>query len=267
MNRISVFALFVVSLLSGCDSAIGGDGRVGVRQNSYPLIVDTVSQLVPQLGGTKNGDLLNEICSVVYGVKSQAELGSWLKNNFTDAEILSEENVHYNVLTGKDKVAQRTTCAAWLSLTINDIPNVDNFATKDKDGKLYNVDEKAVVSLMPLKLAVARTNAEIFAAIATKLDDKKPLSYQVAKERISALFEESVPRYLASVKAYTAQENSRVFQLILLQKGRFVFQDSGGYLFDVSSENINLFWHSVPWLSKGKLQGKDYFISIAAENP
>jgi hypothetical protein len=221
--------------------------------------------MVPQLSSVKNGELLNEVCSVSYEVKTQADLDNWLKSNFTDVDKLSEKNPNYGILTGKDKTAQRSSCAAWLSFSISFIPSVDDFTTKDKEGKIISVDENSIASLMPIRLAIARTNAEIFAAIAKKLDGKKSLSLQSAIKIIRDSFEENALRYLSTVKSYAMQENGRTFQLILLQKGRFVFQDSGGYLFDANTDGVNLFWHGVPWLSKGKLQGYEYFSTIAEE--
>lgn len=265
MLRKSVVALLFLSSLSGCYSSFVNDAHATLKQNSFPIILDAVMDIVPTFSHPKKNELLNEICKVSYGINEQKDLDEWVSKNIADTEKVDEGMPDYEILSGKNKPAQLAVCAAWLSVNMSIIPDVDFYAHRDKNGKVTGFDEKSIHSLMPIRIAVARINAELFSSIARTLEGKNEISRSVAKKIITDAFKKNSPSFLEKVKTLTAHENSRVYELILLQKGRFVFRQSDGYLFDISNEGVSLSLHGVPWLSKGKLLGNEYFVKISGD--
>lgn len=260
LKKILTMGVFVMSC-AGCDVIKTSDVGTGVKQNAMPLIIETVSGL--NLAAEGNAKILSaQLCTTLLTEGRYRTIWTSLTNNKSERETSGIVGAEETNNAGEVAEGQVLACAAYFSTHISTIPDINSFI-KLKEGsasEIASVDERAVIDLMPLRMAIARTNAEYFAGIAQEISVGPVRSTYDFKKDIVALFQRDAGGYLDKLRRYVDEENKKKFQLILLKKGAFVFRNDTGHLLDVSNEHTDLFWHGTPWLSGGMLMGINHAI-------
>ncbi|CAI0931926.1 hypothetical protein [Serratia liquefaciens] len=260
LKKILTMGIFVMSCV-GCDVIKTSDVEAGVRQSAMPLIVETVSGL--NLSAEGNAKYVSaQLCTVLLTEGRYRTIRTSLTDNKSERETSSIDGAEEFINSGEVTEGQVVACAAYFSTYISTIPDVNSFV-KFKEGsasEIASVDERAVIDLMPSRMAIARVNAEYFAKIAQEISVGPVRSIYDFKKDIVALFQRDAVGYLDRLRRYIGEENKKKFQLILLKKEAFVFRNDTGHLLDVSSKETNLFWHGSPWLSGGMLMGINHAI-------
>lgn len=265
MFKKNVFITAIVAIfLLGCDSQsrVEASPSLGasVNINALPVIMNVVAGVVPELN-LNNGDaLLNRICRVAYKEVKPSVLRGELEQS-----TISKEGAIAQLVQSDDVVPYQTVCAAHVIQSIMAMPDVNRYVTREKgaDGQLVvKANETAVIDLMPFRLAVARATAELYARIAVNLPEKKIQSMETYNQKIHRLFAQSAAGYLDTVRKYNIEEMKHRYQLLLLQKGRFAFKSSTGYVFDLTSEGMNLYLYGAPWLANGYVFGVVHGVDI-----
>lgn len=253
---------FATIFLMGCDSHLKADVSTvpasSISINVLPVIVSAVFNAVPEINSDNRDAVLNGICRVAYGeIKPTA-----LRDDLNQAGVISKDSVKDNAFTkmiqSEDIKPYQTACAAYMITSIEAIPDVNQYVSQRKDKKgqpVIEVNEEAVINLMPFRLGVARATAELYGKLAADLPDKKPLSVDIYNQKIHRLFAQSAAAFLYAVRKYNQEEMNHHYQLLLLQKDKFKFKSSTGYLMDVGFEGVSLYLYGTPWLANGYIMG------------
>lgn len=267
MSKKTVFAAAIITtLLLGCDSQpraeAGAPSGPPVNINPLPIIMNMVFGEVPELTPGNSEAVLNRVCQVAYGEVKPAAL----RDELSQSGALKEKDSAFTQLVkGDDIKPYQTICAAYIIRSVGVIPDVNQYVTQQKnaEGQLTTkADEAAVINLMPFRLAAARATAELYAKIATDLPEKKSQSTEMYSQKASSLFAQSAANYLETVRKYNKEEMSHRYQLLLLQKGKFTFKSTTGYVLDITPEGMNLYLYGTPWLAEGYILGMIHSVDI-----
>lgn len=93
--------------------------------------------------------------------------------------------------------------------------------------------------VLPIKLAEARANADIFALIAAELQHHPGLTVDQYRRLSQQLFSRLAPVYLERLKAQMPPANSS-FKLIVLDSDRFAFFSSTGNVYEFGVDGLVL---------------------------
>lgn len=267
ISKITIFVAAIIStLLLGCDSQPRAEAtplsRTSVRINPLPAIMNVVAGVVPDLNLNNNEVVLNHVCRVAYGEVKPAAF----RDEINQLGIAKGKDGAFAQLIQSDEVKPyQTVCAAYMIQSVAAIPDVNQYVTQQKnlDGQpVVKANEEAVINLMPFKLAVARATAELYARIAVDLPGKKMQSVEMYNQKIHHLFAQFAASYLENVRTYNKEEMNHRYQLLLLQKGKFTFKSTTGYVLDITHEGMNLYLYGAPWLANGYVLGVTHGVDI-----
>lgn len=270
MKKESICSVaFATMFLMGCDSHLKDDistvSASSISINVLPVIMSAVVSELPQINSDSRDAVLNSICRVAYGeIKPTA-----LRDDLNQAGIIKKDSVKANTFTkliqSEDIKPYQTACAAYMITSIETIPDVNQFVSQHKDTKgqaEIEANEEAVINLMPFRLAVARATSELYGKLAVDLSEKKAQSMEMYNQKIHRLFNQSAAGYLSNVRKYNQEEMGNRYQLLLLQKGRFIFKSTTGYLMDVSQKGMGLYLYGTPWLADGYILGVNHNVYV-----
>ena len=124
------------------------------------------------------------------------------------------------------------------------------------------IDQKSLAMTLPIKLAVARANADVFALIASELQRRPGLSIDQYHRLTTQLFAKLAPVYLKRVKQQLPAAGTR-YNLLRADAQQFAFSASTGSLFEFGAEGLILKQNGITWYGQGKLLGRDYPLQVA----
>lgn len=289
--RILTVAAFLAFLnLSGCDypefAADSAPKSHGTHRNwidfpALPIIQNAVFSLSPTFGGERNAGLMQKICGLARGELKQAQINDFLRQNEVDVQKVPKKGAELSLLVGEDTAAQMVACAAFLStsvvtavdvreLTSNAIPSVPAMHEGTpksgektiKEKPTLQLDPAALALVLPVKLAVARANADIYALIASELQRRPGLSVAEYRDLARQLFTKLAPVYLERIKNQMPREETH-YQLLSLDRDGFSFDSSEGTSFRFSQEGLVLRQGGVVWFGQGMVLGRVYFVKAA----
>lgn len=265
-----VFSIAIITtFLLGCDNhqrvEAGMKHVTSVSINALPIIMSAVTNEISEINGDNRDAVLSSVCRVAYGEIQPAAF----RDEITQAGLIQNNSAKphsLSLLIQSDNVKPyQTACAAYIITSINTIPNINKYVNQLKDNKgqsIIEYNEKDIINLMPFRLAVARATAELYGKIAADLSDKDAHTMEVYNQKVNRLFAKSAMGYLNTVRKYNEEEMSNHYQLLLLQKGKFTFKSSTGYLMDVNSEGFFVYLYGTPWLANGYILGMTHGIDV-----
>lgn len=298
MNTKSLLAPMILLLMSlaGCDihqapSVATAPQRNLVSIPALPIIQESVFALSPTFGGQRNTEAMTQVCGLARGELKQEQVDAFLKQQKLDPAKLPKQGNSLSLLVNGDKAAQATACAAYLATTVLSPVDAGEFmrsvvppaaqselASEDGKGKgaenpgnkatnnaaqpMLQIDSKSLALVLPIKLAEARVNADVFALIAAELQRHPGLTVDQYRELSQQLFSRLAPVYLERVKTQMPSANA-AFKLIALDADRFAFTSSTGNVFEFGIDGLVLRQNGVVWYGQGKLLGMDYPLQVA----
>ncbi|QIP94548.1 hypothetical protein HAP32_05176 (plasmid) [Serratia fonticola] len=276
-KRIIFFVALVSTLLLGCDSQQRAEASTAsvasVRINALPIIMGVLAGEVPEMDWGSRDKVLNQVCRVAYGeispkaFRDDLRQAGFIHNDNEKAQKGNEKKVNSftRLVQSEDVKPYQTACAAYVITSTEKIPDVNLYVAQKKDAKgqpAVEINEEAVINLMPFRLAVARATAELYGKLAASLPSKGTQSMDMYNQKIHSLFAQSAGVYLDAIRKYNQEEMTHQYQLLLLQKGKFTFKSSTGYLVDYSDEGLNLYLYGTPWLANGYIMGVIHGVDI-----
>lgn len=278
-----VAALLVGTSLAGCEfPAQQSQVKAATPQNwisipALPIIEDAVMSLAPTFQGKRTEQFMPQICGMARGQLTQEQVNTQLQAMGVDTTRIPRQSQDASaLLVNGDRAAQATACAAYQASDVLLAVNAKAFlkpapAASDKSSEKAPVepqlDGQVLASVLPIKVAQARANADIFALIAKNLRRTPGLSVAEYRERARDLFSRLAPTYLASVPAKIPSADAR-YQVIGLDDGRLDFSSNIGIHFDYSTDQgLVLTQKGVLWYGKGQLLGQDYRLLAAYFQP
>jgi len=268
-------------------AAVSSAGE-GVRLNlpALPIIRNAVFSLVPAFDGARDPQAMAQICGLARGELTQGQVNTFIAQRGLDPAKLPRTGNPISLLVNGDKADQATACAAYLATSVLVAPDSSEYmksvtvpAKPAENGKnnakapaktepqtVRQLDTAALAKVLPVKLAVARANADLFALIASELQRHPGLSLGEYRSQAMQLFTRLAPVYLERIKAQMPNQNVR-FDVVRLDAGTMVFNGSDGSRFEFDGHNLRLVQNDVLWFGEGKLLGQDYVLPVAYFDP
>lgn len=267
---------------------------------ALPIIQESVFALSPTFGGQRNVEAMKQVCGLARGELKQEQVDAFLKQQKLDPTKLPKQGNSMSLLVNGDKAAQTTACAAYLATTVllpveaseflrSAVPSAARPELAPEGGKalgavspdsgvmntsavpasakalvqpVLQIDNKSLALVLPIKLAEARANADVFALIAAELQRRPGLTVEQYRELSRHLFSRLAPIYLDRIKVQIPSANA-TFKLIDLNTDRFAFSSSTGSIFEFGVDGLVLRQSGVVWYGQGKLLGMDYPLQVA----
>jgi hypothetical protein len=254
--------------------------RVRLNLPALPIIRNAVFSLTPTFNGQRDPQIMSQVCGLARGELTQGQVNTFLGQRSIDPAKLPKTGNPLSLLVNGDKSSQTIACAAYLTTSVMLAPDANEYmksvavreqapAGKAKPGAkpeakpstVQQLDTKALSQILPVKLALARANADIFALIASQLQHQPGLTLGEYRTQAMQLFTRLAPVYLQRVKVQMPQGVR--FDVVRLDGGALVFRGSDGSYFDFDGTNLRLSQSDVPWFGEGKLLGQDYMLPVA----
>lgn len=277
-----VVALSICSLLMGCDqtSKHPADPANWLSVPTLPIIQDAILPLAPTFNGQRDGVLSQQICTLATGKATQDQVNEQLRKlNIEPTRLPLSSNDAVALLVNGNSAAQVIACAAYQATEVLSPVDLHEFtqsagaASKQKDhetaaadsskDKPVEVDASRVAQVLPLRIARARADADVFALIAEQLQRTPGLSIQEYRDKARGLFIRLAPTYLDRVVQQMPPTNAS-YQVQQMDARRFVFSNNLGARFDYSVENgLLLSQNGLLWYGNGHLLGTVYRLRAA----
>ncbi|MBD9505102.1 hypothetical protein IB256_30250 [Pseudomonas sp. PDM17] len=281
--KILSVALLISAGLAGCDlpslspQAKSATPAGWVSLPALPVIEDAVMSLSPTFQGKRTQQFMSQICGMARGQLNQVQVNAALASMGIDSARLPRQSQDATaLLVNGDRAAQASACAAYQATDVLMAANPKDFlkaapATAEKAADnapvAQQLDNDGLTRVLPIKIAQARANADVFALIAQDLQRKPGLSVAEYSERARVLFGRLAPTYLARVPAKLPPVNTS-YQLIGLGDNRLEFSTNIGLHYDFSAgRGLTLTQNGVLWYGKGQLLGQDYRLKAAYFQP
>lgn len=266
-------AVLLGSLVISAGCKPGYDEQV-VQRNwvsvpALPIIQDAVTSLKPTFSGKRDVDLMTQICGLARGELTQQEVDDNLKTagikldgKAKDATVL---------LRNGDRAGQATACAAYLATSVLQPVDTGEFMKSRVmpevgDGKpsqpTLQVDPVRLGQVLPIKVAEAKANGDVFALIATELQRRPGLTVVEYRKQAAELFARLAPQYLQRIKDQLPPHGV-IYRLKRLDAERFAFASSLGAYFEYGTDSgLVLKQNGLIWYGDGKLLGQEYPLQV-----
>ncbi|MCJ1888075.1 hypothetical protein LNN38_24700 [Pseudomonas sp. LA21] len=261
--------------------AVAGNDAVRLNLPALPIIRNAVFSLTPTFNGQRDPQIMSQVCGLARGELTQGQVNTFLGQRSIDPAKLPRTGNPLSLLVNGDKAGQTSACAAYLATSVMLAPDTSEYmksvavtekapAGKAKPGAKpearpttvkQQLDTQALSQALPVKLAVARANADIFALIASQLQREPGLTLGEYRNQAMQLFTRLAPVYLQRVKVQ--MPNGVRFDVVRLDGGALVFRGSDGSFFDFDGTNLRLMQSDVLWFGEGKLMGQEYALPVA----
>ncbi|MCY1264835.1 hypothetical protein D9M70_131960 [compost metagenome] len=258
---------------------------------ALPVIQDAVLSLSPTFAGKRNVAVMGQLCALARGETDQARVNEFLRGQGIDAAKVPLQGDPLSLLVNGDRSGQTTACAAYLATSVLTEVDAGEFMrsvqvplqeeakpvqpaprTTKKDGKpkeqpalaaqpktrtVLQVDDALLAEVLPIKLAEARADADVFALIAAELQRRPGLSVPEYRDEARQLFSRLAPVYLERIKTSLPPANT-TYKLVRLDTDAFVFTNSRGSRFEYTSDGLRLWQNGILWYGEGQLLGQEY---------
>lgn len=249
---------------------------------ALPIIQEAVLSLAPNFAGGRNPQLMGQICGLARGTVAPQQIEALASSQMGAKDA---GNYPYSLLSSNDRAAQSTACAAYLASSVLSAVDIGEFTkpvgaaspaqTEDRRKAKPNsaptppaaakasrqIDQVLLAQVLPVKLAEARTNADVFALIASEMQRRPNLTIIQYRELAQQLFQRLAPTYLSRLEQ-AAPPAGTVFNLAQLDNARFAFTASVGSSFEYTSDGLTLRQSGILWYGQGKLLGQDFPLQV-----
>lgn len=288
-RSITAVALVGLLALSGCNAP--DESPDSVQRNwlsipALPIIQESVFSLKPNVDKQIESELMMRVCGLARGELSQNQVNAFLLQQHVQPDKLPKQGNQLSLLVNGDTSAQSIACAAYLATSVlspvdaktftvwrqgestRPYPKAAHAETNDKTtaqqpGKSeLLIDQASLAVTLPIKLAIARANADVFALIASELQRRPGLSVAEYSQQGAQLFAKLAPVYIKRVRLELPSPGTR-YRLLRADAEQFAFTSSAGTLFEFGGEGLTLRQNGVIWYGRGKLLGQDYPLQVA----
>lgn len=226
---------------------------------ALPIIQSTIISLAPLFDGKRHDGYINMLTGLVRGEKTQDEINAFLEENKLDTS-----KPEYALFTEEKKDEQALACAAYIASSVLIEPNLGEFlepVQAKTEKPEFNINQEKLTHSLSTKMAIALTNADMFAVVAKELQTKSNLTVEEFRNEVKRVFGALAKTYLDRIQQHYSR--GLHYNLLQMQNGQFVFSCSNGYLFSYDLNSLVLRLSGINWYGNGQLLGKDYFIDVA----
>lgn len=278
--------------LAGCGPQNNAGSSVATNRVSVPalpIIQDAVRALYPTFNGKDVPVLANHLCTLASGGMTQEQGNAELAKLGVNPAILSHKsNDALGLLVNGDSAGQATACAAYHAVSAlrpldpaqvmrpvaqkpeavakeGDAKKEERGAEQKPDAKVQptvELDYTALGNVAALRIAEIRTNADIFAQIASQLGATPGLRESDYRSRAIALFGKLAPHYLDDLKRQVPPANT-LYRLDHLSNDQLTFSADIGLRYDATAmDGAVLIRDGQLWFGRGVILGKEYYLPV-----
>lgn len=269
--------VFSLALMAGCDGApqlFANKEPHGVMLPALPIIQGAVMGLVPLVEGQRNDVMMHHVCAMARGESTAKQVAEALKIQGIDLSSTPQQGDPLSLLVDQDASHRATACAAYIATSAMVLPKANEFMIetviehpREKSSKTLSVDPQKLNNYMRLQLAIAKSDADVFALIASQLAQTPGLTLQQYNQRAKSLFTTIAPGYLQRVKELYANDKNSEYALREYSNYAFKFVSNSGHVFEFDFNGLNLSFNRIPWYGSGQLLGKTYWLDVAYFDP
>ncbi|QQZ39512.1 hypothetical protein IF690_15740 [Pseudomonas sp. SK3(2021)] len=261
--------------LSGCGET---KNAVEVRSQwldlpALPILQNAVLSLADTLAPHKQPLIMEQLCALARGDIQQENVNAFIQQQGGNAGDIPAQGHPLSLLVNGDRQTQASTCAAYLASTVLSPLSLSGLmieapppATENKNGQVEKttpqIDQAKLLAALPHKLAIAQTNADVFALIAAELQSRPGLTLEQYRQLSIEMFANLAPAYLQRVKAQLPPPGTQ-YKVLKLDADQFIFISSTRTSFAYDFSGLKLLHNGITWFGEGKLLGKDYFLKVA----
>ena len=266
-----------LALMAGCDGApqtLANKEPHGILIPALPVIQGAIMGLVPMVEGQRNDVMMQHVCAMARGESTAKQVADTLKKQGVDLSTTPQQGDPLSLLVDTDTSRRATACAAYIATSAMVMPKTREFMIEtvsnqppDRHSKTLHVDPQKLNTYLRVQLAVAESDADVFALIATQLAQTPGLTLEQYKQRARSLFTTLAPGYLQRVKELYASGKDTEYALREYSNTTFKFVTSSGHLFEFDYDGLNLSFNRIPWYGSGQLMGKTYWLDVAYYDP
>ncbi|HGM5493351.1 TPA: hypothetical protein ACKP1B_005071 [Serratia fonticola] len=231
---------------------------------AYNLISDTLIAMTPQVKGKRNDFMMQLVCDLARGSRTQQEVAQVLTQNNIDAKTIPTQGHALSLLMNNDREQQQTACASFIATSLfYPTENSDFFVNRKEGGSSEpaTFDHDVFAREMKVRMSIAQATAQFYAVIANNLKKDKNMSWSDYQQDVASITEIYAPEYLKSIKTIFNATEATYTPLNITLNSLNVMDSRGLEL--VQATNFMLFKsRGVDWLGNGKILGKEYFVEI-----
>lgn len=262
LRMICTALLALTTALSGCDRQPENSASVQIDRPALPIIQDAVLSLSPLFDGRRDPVLMEQVCALATGETHLEAVEQVLRQHGLDPARLPRQDSPLALLVNGDEAAQQTACAAFLATSVLQPVEVNEFLQLVGADSPASIDPQRLNQVLPIKLAEARSNAEIFSLIAGELAQKPGLSMPAYRQAATQAFKRLAPLYLQRVRRHLPPAGT-TYRLTELTAHRFAFSAAPETRFTYTDDGLQLYEHGVQWYGAGQLLGRDYRLQVS----
>lgn len=252
-----------------CCQAISAPADLNVKSISVPaysLITDALIAATPTVNGQRNDAVMQLVCDLARGIKSQQQVEDLLKQNNVDVENIPATGNALSLLVNKNAAMQSTACTAFIATSlfspVNNKVMFDFVADeKDKTKQKTTFNPEKFAQEMRLRMSISQATAQMYAVIASNLSKDSNLSWADQQNDVVRIVASYAPQYLQSLKnIYMA--NQATYTAVSIDAKSYDVIDSTGHELIQSPMGPVLTYRGVEWLGNGNILGKPYFVDV-----
>jgi hypothetical protein len=231
---------------------------------AYNLISDTLIAMTPSINGRRNDFLMQLVCDLARGEKSQQDVSNVLKANKIDYDGIPKQGSPISILVNNNKEDQSSVCVAYIASSF--FAPTDNSGlfdqVKDKAGKeVTQLNQDRFSGEMKVKMSIAQVTAQLYAVIANNVKSDSSQTWGDYQQNVANIVYNYAPQYLQSLKTVYAADHASYTPVAITQSGLSVVDSTGKELV-INSTGPTLKSRGVEWLGDGKILGKEYFYPV-----
>lgn len=267
-GRLLTVFLLGLFALAGCDKGTVPPStnvqRHWVEVPALPIIQEAVFSLAPSFNGQRNPKLMEQVCGLASGELRQEQVNAFLAQQRVDPLQIPTQGSPLSLLVNGDKSSQTTACAAHLATTVlSAVDAADIITTTNASGTpALQIDNARLNQVLPVKIAEARANADVFALIAAELQRRPGLKVSDYRQQAKDMFVRLAPVYLERVKQQLPLANV-TYKVSQIDAERFSFNTSTGASYEYAGDGLVLHQNGIVWYGRGKLLGREYPLQVA----
>lgn len=270
----SAFGLMLTLGLAGCgpeQNAVTAPPAQWLKVPTLPVLQGAVLGLSDTLNLNKHPFLMEKTCALAQEQISQDEINKFIAQQGADPLRVPSTGHPLSLLISGNRQVQTIACAAYLASTVLlpfDLSTVMTDAPplppqgKDTAKPVQQIDQTKLLAELPGKLAIAQSNADVFALIAKELQNRPGLPLEQYRQLAQEMFARLAPNYLRRIKEQMPAPGTQ-YKVVKLDAEQFVFISSTQALFAYDFSGLKLQQNGITWFGEGKLLGKEYFLKAA----
>ena len=253
-------------ILLAFSAAASGEGLV-TNVIGYPLVTlinDTLTQMVPVVKGQRNSFMMQRVCDLARGDRTQQEVNALLEQNGIRIADIPQQDHPLSLLVNGDRPRQQEACLAFIATSLLYPPDNTFLLQQQAGSSAPAINNGQASREFEVRMAIAEATAQLYAVIANNISAEKGQSFTRYRQQIEIVARQYAPVYFQSIKIQFSKHAGSQVQIARLSQFNYAASDASGREIAWSNGVFSFRKQGVDWLSNGYILGRLYFIDVAA---